>query len=83
MRDINFRTIRGVNQWAEAFPDQFEPLSAAQRERLAEVLSLGVHEGWRPSTVEVQDSTDYISGKRAKRTPQQHLDYIRSLNNQE
>lgn len=80
---INFTTIRGVDQWTATFPAQFEPLNPAQRKRLAEVLALGVHEGWKPTTAEVQDSADYITGKRPKRTPQEHLNYIRSLNSQE
>jgi len=36
MSTVNFSTIRGVDQWVAAFPDQLRSLSPAQRAALVE-----------------------------------------------
>ena len=55
---VNFNTIRGVDQWTDAFPEQFQPLDSAQRADLAEALTLGVHEGWKPKTYTSRVTSD-------------------------
>lgn len=71
MSTINFRTIRGVDQWTAAFPEQFQPLSPAQRADLAEALTLGVHEGWQPTADDIQALAQQASGKRPELTMQE------------
>lgn len=51
---VNFNTIRGVDQWVD----------------LAEALTLGVHEGWKPTAEDVQALADQAAGKRPELTMQ-------------
>lgn len=67
---VNFNTIRGVDQWADAFPEQFQPLDPTQRTNLAAALTLGVHEGWKPTAEDVQALADQAAGKRSELTMQ-------------
>lgn len=59
MKDIDFNTIRGLDQWVAAFPEQFEPLNARQRKILASALANGAHEGWKPTVDDVAELAEH------------------------
>ena len=63
---IDFSSIRGLEQWVSVFPEQFEPLAQSQRRLLANALANGVHEGWKPTKVEVQLLADQVVGARPR-----------------
>lgn len=64
---VDFRTIRGVDQYVAAFPTQLEPLTKEQQHRVVEGLALGVHEGWEPSVVTVQEFVDQVVENKPRR----------------
>ena len=49
-------------------------LDSAQRADLAEALTLGVHEGWKPTAEDVQTLADQAAGKRPELTMQDCLE---------
>lgn len=64
---VDFRTLRGVDQYVAAFPAQLGPLTKEQQHRVVEGLALGIHEGWEPSVVTVQEFVDQVVENKPRR----------------
>ena len=79
MTKIDFTTIRGVEQWTGAFPEQFGSLTHLQQRHLANALANGAHEGWQPTAAEVQCLADQVSGKRARPSIEELLERATSI----
>lgn len=50
-------------RYARRWPDLFEPLDDAQRQRLSDALAIGRLEGWEPDRDDVADLADRELGR--------------------
>lgn len=57
---VDFNTLRGIDEYREAFPTVFDGMSDADAKRVVSSVHSSVLSGWEPSTDAVQRTADRI-----------------------